>query len=346
VTFVIGSYRPKKKIVYLDTNFVIDLTKARLGLMQDPGRQMRSLYSRLASLVRHNKVVCPYGVFHDAESELSTNLRDEIRGTIGLLSGGIHWRHWQTILDSQVVPALYKYCGKEEEVQPCDWREAFYQDPDEVLDPDRFPTIESAIRAEFPVDEQGLAAIRASKQEYAQNMRTLPVREARRSYDDYLEEETRGFGALYKRPIAQLVLALEQGDPSAIVSACDAAKPTFRLYEWYLSRTGSERKPLALDSHFLAFFASPEIGRIPSVHILATLYAGLRFYYPKRTPRPGDANDVRMVAAYMPYCDILATDKFVRDITSRLALEREYAVAVYSLGPKDLPHLYQHLATL
>ena len=332
----------KKKIVCLDTNFVSDMAKSRLGLIQDArGYLLRDLYSRLASLVSDNKIVCPCSVFHDVESQLCPDeLMDEIRGAISVLSGGIRWHHWQTILAKQVMSALHSYSGRDGELAARDWREALSEDPDQHL------TIGYAIRAEYQVPGEEVDAMRSAKQEYVLNMRTLPVRETGRGYQDYLEEEARSFGIIYTRPIAQLVAALEAGDPTQIPSAFDAACPTFRLYEWYLSFGGADRRPLALDSKFLAFFASPAFKRVPSVHILASLYAALRFYYPSRTPRSGDANDVRMVAAYMPYCDILATDKFVRDITSRLALEREYAVAVYSLGPKDLPHLYQHLATL
>ena len=211
----------KKKIVCLDTNFVSDMAKARLGLIQDArGRLLQDVWSLLASLVSENKIVCPYGVFHDMESELCADeLRNEIRGAISVLSGGIHWHHWQTILAKQVMSALHSYSGRDGELAARDWREALSEDPDQHL------TIGYAIRAEYQVPGEEVDAMRSAKQEYVLNMRTLPVRETGRGYQDYLEEEARSFGIIYTRPIAQLVAVLEAANRSEIELAYAAACP-------------------------------------------------------------------------------------------------------------------------
>lgn len=96
------------------------------------------------------------------------------------------------------------------------------------------------------------------------------------------------------------------------------------------------------------FLLSEHLALTPMVDITAKLHAGLAMLCRganPRLPKSGDPCDIGHIATFIPYVDILITDKFFADLCNQkhLRLGDLYGCEIRSLGPAYIPDFIAHL---
>jgi hypothetical protein len=331
-----------KTIVYLDHNFVSNLAKARLGRISDAGQQgyYVQLFEVLETLVLDNRIVCPRSTSHDLEAELDERLDREIGLTIESVARGVRFLDDAEVLNSQVTKALYKYLGKDPPEPFAPWAEAFVEDPQAPVVRDLPP---ANVRIRVP-GRPGKA--RWVKKRYVEEIRSVRQRRLERppAFDMQVRRETLSLAASYYfEPfrVAYEPLATGRGWD---VGAFESARHTLALYRHYSQITGDES--YNLESPSWSFFGSDEFARVPYVDIFCSLYAGSLVYSAQRQPQEGDLYDVSAVATALPYCDVLATDAYMKWLIHRLRLDAKYGVEVFSARRADLTAFLTRLTAL
>ncbi len=95
-----------------------------------------------------------------------------------------------------------------------------------------------------------------------------------------------------------------------------------------------------------AFIASPQFAEIPSINIYARMWSK-NFVQPRKEEQLAhDLNDISFLAAYLPYCDIIGTDKRMKQLVEELKLDQKYKCSLYSLKETNLKEMQNHLEQL
>jgi hypothetical protein len=90
---------------------------------------------------------------------------------------------------------------------------------------------------------------------------------------------------------------------------------------------------------FIRFFMSDHYKACPFVDIRSTLYADMLTGSAKI--KQGDSMDVQQLAAVLPYCSIVVTDRQMRVRIHRHGLDKKYNTTVYAMN--DFIELIKHL---
>jgi len=115
----------KKKIVYLDQNFISDIAKTK----QNPNVNQR--FGRIFNLLHKGfideKLIVPKSMIHKKETALATQYKKIIREHQGFM-GQISMEDFTHIFSYQAYRAAEKFLGIRP--KPVGWREAFKENPD------------------------------------------------------------------------------------------------------------------------------------------------------------------------------------------------------------------------
>ena len=96
-----------------------------------------------------------------------------------------------------------------------------------------------------------------------------------------------------------------------------------------------------------AFMDSGWLKAVPFVDVVSSLNAAILVYEEAREPEEGDFYDSLIVGTVLPYCDILATDNFLKGIlVKRLGFHTKYHVEVFSGKGSELEGLLAYLGGL
>ena len=304
-----------KVIIYLDQNFVSNMAKARTGSLKD--QRWLYLYEILSSLVRNQqKVVCPESLFHEIESNLSGTLVQAIQQVVNDLAWGLKLKPWQGLLRWQVYQAMHKFLGKEE--PPPSWRNIFSHDPEE-------PT---------------------RNRSFVLNGRELLVYTPWGSLPELTESDLRLKDKLPKA-MADIRKAAAGKD---FASQVEVEKRTFvevhyRGFE--LSILHDMWKDLGGEKAKLENFLFSDCFKMcPFVDIVTYLYAGLVVFDPHRAPMASDYYDAQILATVMPYCTIMAGDRYMKHLVEQIELDKKYGVQMFSAKHDDLEQLVAFLRSL
>ncbi len=101
------------------------------------------------------------------------------------------------------------------------------------------------------------------------------------------------------------------------------------------------------DSRVASYLNSFAIRNAPFVDIFASLDACFVLYDGNRRPRGSDQIDLLMTATVLPYVDIFATDRYIKNnIVIKLHFDRKYNVEVYSGKVDDVKGLIRRLCSM
>ena len=120
----------KKPVVYLDQNWISEITKSQII-----GRssQNRAFYSHLSSAlhtgVSESKFACPTSEFHHTEASFNPNLRAPISFVVGTLSRGLSFNSYIEVNHKQLLTAALEFAGQDVPSTPW-WHIPFNRDPD------------------------------------------------------------------------------------------------------------------------------------------------------------------------------------------------------------------------
>ena len=119
----------KKLLVYLDQNFLSEMSKADVNEKVRP--EFKEIYALLHQGFVDEKLVVPSSLLHDIESSLATHLKDAIN-TYQHYLGQVRLRRPDEIRDAQIAAALGRFTGRKPE-DPLNPKTAFLDDPDQPV---------------------------------------------------------------------------------------------------------------------------------------------------------------------------------------------------------------------
>lgn len=113
------------------------------------------------------------------------------------------------------------------------------------------------------------------------------------------------------------------------VSSLDFMGHLLRVYQGLLGR-----KPTSLET--VSFLKSPQMHAVPFIDVYSSLRAGMVLWFQDRRPKGSDLEDLLIAAMVLPYSDVFATDRYVKDLAQRLKLDKQYNVSVFGGRKADV----------
>jgi len=337
------------RILYLDQNYLSNLAKARYNFIKEPEEASLwlELYDILKSAVAADKIVCPESYFHSTEAMYDSRLETPIKEVIGELSLGLKFHHWRTIMESQIEDAARLFLGKKLE-QTEEWINIFQSNPQASVKSRMQDVSEKEVRVNhIRLPEEVIDDDRRRKNEFEAIGREVIKKycEKPMEWSRLVLESKRGtinayMGALATQSIVNQIRSdslLEQ------MSGDDNYVRLLWLFD-RLIKIGIDPQNPDMIARFLE---SKELLNSPFIGIYSALWAVIAECrrIQGRDIRSSDLYDVPILAMALPSCDIVATDKFMKEVNSNLLkFNDKYKTEIFSVSKEDLIALQKRVA--
>jgi hypothetical protein len=340
-----------RTIIYLDQSYLSNLAKAQYHYIADKNESdfWLSLLEYLKRAVLSNKAVCPELEIQGIESSYDTRIEEPVGKIINELSQGLQFNLWQDILDCQIEDAARQFLG----IRPdgaVSWSKAFRSDPD--------ASIETRIQTNSAVCN-GIEAASSLPSKYVQGNRQgkldfvgmakdmlITYNSAHLSWPELLIQSKKGVldGHMGKRAQQSIECKLRGG---SLEDQLDALYRRFRLENLWdrLHKIGINTEDNAI---VMAFANSPVLLNIPFVDVNGSIWAAIAECHRQgRLPQGGDFYDVPILSVVLPYCDVVTTDKFMKDILcNKFHFDDKYKVRLFSSAKPDREYFCEFLRQL
>lgn len=324
-------------IIYMDQNYLSYMAKARVGLMDDEAEAKfwTSLFDDLKEAVLSDRVACPELEFHHSETMYDRRLEEPIIKVIEELSWGLKFRHSTNILDSQIYDAAKNFLGKQLEERET-WAIAFESDPQAPVESRMTDMwgVKGRISVHFPVPDEVVKHDRQLKRQFVDDTELLKYNHCESGWLDVVQAEKTSFivslfGLRAQSTIHQKLHSGSWVDQFVAVSLYGELKKRWQE----LSEIGI---PISDHSAAASFLMSEELQNVPYVDIFCSMHAVMGWHYPNRKQRPSDFYDIPILAIVLPYCDVITTDKFMKEIlVKRLDFDNKYKTEIFSATKAD-----------
>ena len=144
-----------KPIVYLDQNWLSEITKAHIDDRRSVDEMcFIELTTVLQEGVASDRFAVPMSMFHEAEGSLSSDLDTSLRSVTSLMGRGLTFNSHSDISHEQLKEAAMSFAGLDVPQRPW-WTIPFNKDPDTpAIDSDFVaPTLEVYLRLDTLIDE-------------------------------------------------------------------------------------------------------------------------------------------------------------------------------------------------
>ena len=325
--------RGEKPIVYLDQNWISEISKSRISGREDQDKPyFNKLFTTLNRGVTEGKFVCPTSQFHFSESAFIPKLRKPIGDVASKLSRGLSFKLSSEINHDQLLLAALELA--ELDAPSVDWWDIpFNRDPDGPL-------------PGTTVGDMGESVL---SDEITRDWKRL--RDGPQTSDYRTHKKVRAsVGLSYEGEVAyglsQLFMELYFG-PLIAVAYRNIWQPSsndeafMMQLEYHSNAVMSINKYVELDRIFsqgggvAKFLTSSQFESAPFISILANLRAADIVNYPNTVPKPSLHNDFTMAATILPYTDIFATDKHLAGLIKQKRLDTEYNCRVYRMNQEE-----------
>lgn len=326
-------------IVYLDQNYLSNMAKARLGFPMNKADSefWQSLFRDLKAAVLADNIACPESQFQRKEARLDRRIEDAVVRIIDELSWGLEFNPWEVILRLQIEDAAFRFLGKTPP-QIETWSMAFKSDPqapvesrmEYILGTNGGMGVSSSPRAEIvEEDRQSKLEFMGEAQEILNRYGNNPP-----GWSELLLQNKKGvldgfMGKIARDSILQQIQKDSLLDKlSALDRYNDLVDLSNRLREIGINMDKSE---------VMKFMGSEELYDIPFVDINGSIWAAIAQYGCQgRKGGKGDFYDAPILATVLPYCDVITTDGFMKEIViKKLHFDEKYECKVLSAGKTD-----------
>ena len=320
--------RGRKKIVYLDQNWLSDMTKAHLdgGARVDKG-YFTELFKVMQSAIAEDKIVCPTSPLHESESNFSSKLSTDLKSMDNGLSRGLSFNYSHEICDRQLLEAASKFAGVDTPDEPW-WQIPFSRDPD--LPDSKFPRamspLEVFLTVQLHVNEKRRVRNKVAAPIYEQYKETRAERSP--SYCDEVEFSRIQLFCEHFYVFANAEQILKQASP-----LWESMVPTIRRERQL--RLVELAKICDLGEGISQFMSSKEIANTPFLLIRAKLMAADIVYHPGRKPEASLLDDFDMAATVVPNVDMFATENYLAELLRKTGIASDYGCNVYTMRQKD-----------
>lgn len=322
-------------VVYLDQNYLSNMAKAQLGSLtdQDECEFWLSLLEELKGKVLADRIACPEFAFQREEASFDTRIDEAVGIIIDELSRGLKFNAWKEILNLQIEDVAFKFLGKDPPQREM-WEIAFTSNPQDSLK-NRMP-------GGYPRPNWGVDVYPALQNEIVEDKRRQKatwVTFAERTLGPYTcrnWDETLQRDKLYSvdcilGPEAwRYAERLRNSDSleDRLIAAANMQEMIFRQER--LLEIGIN------DDNFIDFLKSDELLNSAFVDIHSSIRTAAAMYFPKRKQLGSDLRDPVILAAVMPYSDVVTTDRFMKELlVARLNFGEKYDCEIFSANKRD-----------
>lgn len=317
--------------MYLDQNYLSYMAKARYNHPMDISERdfWKALFHDLKSAVVADNIACPESEFHQEESSLDRRIEAAVIRTASELSLGLEFRLWDIMLDSLIEEAAYKLLGKTPPLIES-WAIAFTSDPRAPVESRLEEILGTKVRVDvsFSLPNEIIERRRQSKREWVVDAEKALKRNTGRSWSDELLVQKRAFVYVLYGPPALLSLVKESSRGTQY-DILNASAKFVELYKKFHRLT-------SIGITDFSFFCSDELFNIPFIDIFCSLNAAYNFYHHRRKPHGSDLPDYAILATVIPYCDVVTTDKFMKELlVNILHFDKKYECQIFSASEED-----------
>jgi len=326
-------------IVYLDQNYLSNMAKARRGLPMDKvdSEFWKSLFVDLRAAVLADKIACPESQFQRTEARLDKRIQAAVLGIIDELSWGLEFNRWEVILRIQIEDAAFRFLGKNPPPREA-WSTAFTSDPQAPIESrmEYILAIYGGMGVSSSPRDEILEEDRQSKLEFMGEAQEILNRYGNNppSWSELLLQNKKGVldgfvGKIARDSILQQMRKDSLWDKlSALDRYNDLVDLSDRLREIGINMDRSE---------VMKFMGSEQLYDIPFVDINGSIWAAIAQYGCQgRKGEKGDFYDAPILATVLPYCDVITTDGFMKEIViKKLHFDQKYECKVLSAGKTD-----------
>lgn len=308
--------KPPIPILWFDTWFIIDLTKALNSERSQIGKENADkIFDKVTSLTRQKKIICPEGD-QGIEIEDGGRLVAEARKFQAQLSQGISLQYWAGVEHMQIQRMMKAVIENSQTVE-FPWDDIFTRDPIEEIDRND-PFI---ISVNFDPTPQELRERQEINKSIAKDWESLRIEalKNKQSYDSKLDQEFKGKAEAIEHVMARLAAKRIHKQEISMDEYSQAIAVAGTPLSWWETYSGRQ------DSlgEVLAFFRSPEYRLIPyanvSTRLLAELASG------NERIEPSDVMDIHHMATVLPYASYIVPDKRIWNrIEGKTKLSKEY----------------------
>lgn len=210
------------------------------------------------------------------------------------------------------------------------WEIAFTTDPRAPVE----SRLEEILGAQVQVDvffslpDDIVERKRQSKKRWITNAGKALKRGTTRSWADEISVQKRGFVYMLFGPPAMLSL-MNEFSRGEEYDRLNASEKCVQLYQRFCRLT-------SIGITDFSFFSSDELFNIPFIDVFCSLNAAQVAYHPNRIPRGSDLDDITILATVIPYCDVVTTDKFMKELlVNTLHFHKKYKCQIFSASLED-----------
>jgi hypothetical protein len=97
---------------------------------------------------------------------------------------------------------------------------------------------------------------------------------------------------------------------------------------------------------YKAFLATDLATSVTALDLFSQLCASLLVRYNDREVQTGDVTDMKILSNLLPYCHVMTTDKFMKELVRVLKFDERFGTRVFSGTPDDIAALTEYLTQL
>ena len=324
--------------VYLDTPVLENIIRHALGqpLEEPTAGESKALYEAVLSLVKAGKLICPEDSFHREALHMAENGALEGLNVIGMLSGGLSFKHSQSIEDFQIFRALRGFIGGNRPVEYRRyWQDAFQKETVHAIMKKRSSVVFKGVLglAEKPhMALQGEAGSRTAESESLSTRLRIRYDEASLKTEQRLQERS----TRHLRDLVRLGMKYRSRMVDARKGSLDGfwARQKIDLAVSLWNHYGG--KPEGLEG-LASFYESEDFENVPAIKIKREIWNAFSANHEEGLRRVTGPADVSIISSILPYTDIMILGRKMTDVLrDTLSLNVEFDTEVYSLDEHDL----------
>ena len=319
------------RIVYLDVNYLSNLAKARSNYSpEDHDSQFWSLlFDDIREAVLADRVACPELDLQRDEASFDSRIEPVVWEILGELSLWLEFRPSERIMQQQIEDAAFRFMGKELPERES-WVVAFRSDPQEAVA--RRMQALGPVKVHLswsPRIVEHDRRVREKGRDTREGLLKLPAHASFRK--ELLAQKVGLVDHILGRANMQMILEQWQSDQPR-----DRAIGLDNFSKLKERWTRLRQMGLVDVSEAVRFLNSDELLNAPYVDIFSSISAVIFKNYKDRTPKGSDSYDLKTLATVLPYCDIVTTDGFMKQVlVEELHFDRKYTCRVFSCSKSD-----------
>ena len=319
---IIEKFDYKIPIIWLDTNIIIDIAKAKENLLEEAVKKRAlKIYNTVYKLVRDGKIICIEGEQRDEYGNRHFLTR-ECDNILTELTLGLNLKDPLITKQFQIQKMMRVYLKKQTEFKLCE-EDIFDYDPVENFNRSRNTKLIVAVRT--PISDKQRGENIKNRNSISKSFEKIRVDNTKneKTYSQQLKDEHVANIKVIFNFLKRMLIKAKEG---ILVVDDILLQRTLDPLQWWKLETYKKFDIEGLEK----FYLSGEFKNIPHVEILSKMYAQL-LIDKNRQIKVGDKMDIAQISVLLPYCSYILTDAELNDRIKQFKFDEEYNVKTFSL---------------